>query len=219
LADAAPGLHTTDLVPRSPALVFVALALTFITGCAHQHRVGYPPSEAEIGEINRAGGGQVIAVQYVDPLAVCVGGACSVSGATVVPAGPPAEIERIVSADSHQLTVVSTSGERWTLPADGVLAVTTRGHATGQGALIGGLLALPVGGLVALFAATGPILDPSVDSYDRHPASTSTAVGILVGVTAVGAIIGAIVGYNTLTFETYELGHTGRFADPSILSR
>jgi hypothetical protein len=213
-------LQIADLVLRNPVLPFVALALTFGNGCAHQHRVGHPPSASEIAEINRAGGGQAIAVQYVvNPLAICVGGACSVSGAIAVPAGPPAEIERIVSADSHQLTVVGTSGERWTLPADGVLAVTTRGHATGHGALIGGLLALPVGGLVALFAATGPILDPSVDSYDRHPASTSTALGILVGVTAVGALIGAIVGDNTLTSETYELGHTGRFADPSILSR
>lgn len=204
---------------RNPVLPFVALALTFGNGCAHQHRVGHPPSAAEIAEINRAGGGQAIAVQYVvNPLAICVGGACSVSGAIAVPAGPPAEIERIVSADSHQLTVVGTSGERWTLPADGVLAMTTRGHATGQGALVGGLLGAGVGSIFAYIAYAGSIgADSTVDTNGHG--SASAALAVLVGTSAVGAIIGAIVGENTLTLETYELGHTGRFADPSILSR
>jgi hypothetical protein len=211
-------LQLADLVLRNPVLPFVALALTFGNGCAHQHRVGHPPSAAEIAEINRAGGGQAIAVQYVDPLAVCVGGACSVSGAIAVPAGPPAEIEWIVSADSHQLTVVGTSGERWTLPADGVLAMTTRGHATGQGALVGGLLGAGVGSIFAYIAYAGSIgADSTVDTNGHG--SASAALAVLVGTSAVGAIIGAIVGENTLTLETYELGHTGRFADPSILSR
>jgi hypothetical protein len=205
-------------MPRSPVPFFVAQALTLISGCAYQHRVGHPPSVDEIAEINRAAGGQPISVYYVDPLAACVGGACSVGGATAVPTGPPPEIERIVSADSHQLTVVAASGQRWTLPADGVLGVTTRGHATWQGSLVGGLLALPVGGLFASVAAGGILVDPSVDSYG-HSVSRGTAIGILVAVTAVGTLIGAIVGYNTASHDTYQLGDTGRSFGPTTLSR
>ena len=219
MAESACGLLTTDLVPRKTIPLFVALALTLVVGCAYQHQVGYPPSVGEIAEINRAGGGQPISVHYVDPLAVCVGGACTVSGATSVPSGPPPDIERIVSADNHQLAVVTTSGERWTLPADGVLGVTTRGHATWQGGLVGGLLAFPVGGLFALFFS-GPGPDVNVDPPDSGGrSSTARSVGIIVGFTAVGAIIGAIVGYHSASFDTYQLGNTGRSFGPTTLSR
>jgi hypothetical protein len=213
-------LQSTDVVQRSAVPFLVAVALTVTSSCAHQHSVGYPPSEREIAEINRAAGGRPISVLYVDPAAVCIGGACGVSGMTSAPAGPPPEIERIVSADSHQLVVVATSGERWTLPADGVLGVTTREHATGQGALAGGVLGAVIGSIAAYAAYAGSIgADQTVASYGHKPASAGEALTILVGVTTVGAVIGAIVGYYTLTFDTYQLGQTGRSVGRGMFSR
>jgi hypothetical protein len=194
-------------VHRNAAPLIAALALMFIAGCAHYHRVGSPPTVDDIAEINLAGGGQPISVSYVDSLASCVGGLCSVSGASSVPSGPPSDIQRIVSAEQHQLTVVTSSGERWTLPADGVLAVTTRGHATGQGALGGGVFGLLVGSLVAYVAYAGNIgADQTVESYGHKPASAGTALTIWAGVTAVGALVGTIVGSHTSSFDTYQLG-------------
>jgi hypothetical protein len=97
--------------------------------------------------------------------------------------------------------------------------VTTRGHATWQGGLVGGLLAAPLGGLFALFFS-GPGPDVNVDPPDSsRGSSTGRSIGIIAGFTAVGAIIGAIVGYNSASFDTYELGHTGRAFGPTTLSR
>lgn len=204
---------------ESPIPFLAGVSLVLMGGCAHQHQVRRPPSADEIAEINRAGGGQPMAVYYVDPLASCAGGTCNVSGAPSVPKGPPPEIERIVSADSRQLTMVTPSGERWTLPTEQVAGVTARGHGTLAGFLVGAPLGLLLGTPIAvLFSGPGPDVDVP-PSQSGGGSSTGRVVGILAGFTAVGAIIGAIVGYNMVTFDTYQLGNASPSVGPATFSR
>jgi len=211
--------HRPKMPLESPIPFLAGVSLVLMGGCAHQHQVGRSPSTDEIVEINRAGGGQPMAVYYVDPLASCAGGTCSVSGATSASNGPPPEIERIVSADSRQLTVVTASGERWTLPTAQVAGVTARGHGTLAGFFVGAPLGLLLGTPIAvLFSGPGP--DVNVPpSQSGGGSSTGRVAGILVGFTVVGAIIGAIVGYNTFTFDTYQLGDASQSVGPATFRR
>jgi hypothetical protein len=207
------------MAARSLFLV-LGLALTLGSGCAH-HRVGRPPTAQEIAEMNEEGGDGAAAMTlyYVDPNHPCGGGACAVDGPRPVSNTPPFEIERIVGVDEQRMTVVSRSGDVWHLDLSQVAGVTTRGHATWQGSVIGGALGFALGGLFALVASGGILVDPPVTSNGQSSSET-TAVAILVGFTALGAIIGAIAGYHAHTSDTYELGETGlSFGPPPSFSR
>jgi hypothetical protein len=201
-------------------LVVSGFALTLMAGCAH-HRVGRPPTAREIAEMNEESGDGAAAMTlyYVDQSHPCGGGACVVDGARPVSNTPPFEIERIVGVDEQRMTVVSRSGDVWHLDLSQVAGVTTHGHATWQGSVVGGSLGLAVGGLFALVASGGILVDPPITSYG-HSSSDTTAVAILVGFTVVGAIIGAVAGYHARTNDTYEFGDTGlSFGPPSSFSR
>ncbi len=208
------------MAARSLFLV-LGLAVTLGAGCAH-HRVGRPPTAREIAEMNEEGGDGAAAMTlyYVDPSHPCGGAACAVDGPRPVSNTPPFEIERIVGADERLMTVVSRSGDVWHLDLSQVAGVTTRGHATWQGSVVGGAVGLALGGLFALFASGGILVDSPDTSYGQSSSSETTAVAILVGSTAVGAIIGAVAGYHAHTSDTYEFGETGlSFGPPPSFSR
>jgi hypothetical protein len=204
-------------------MLVLCVALTLGSGCAH-HRVGRPPTAREIAEINEesSAGGTAMTVYYVDQEHPCGAGACAVDGPRPDSNTPPFEIERIVGVDEQRMTVVAKSGDVWQLDLTQLAGVTTHGHATWQGSVVGGSLGLVLGGLVALYAsdpAAGILGDPPVMSSGQSSSGT-TAVEILVGFTVVGAIIGAIAGYNAHTNDTYEFGNTGlSFGPPSSFSR
>ena len=194
--------------------VAVVAALALITGCAHVRRVGRPPSQDEVEEINSSasGGPGTFAIHYSDPSRPCDGGTCSVEGPRPVFDVPPSEIERIVSVEAGQLTVVAQTGDVWHLDLSKVAGVTTLHRATLQGGLAGGGFGLVFGGLTALFASGGsplPAYPPSA------PPSSATLVGIVVVSTVIGAVVGALVGHAVFARDSFEIGDTGLSSEPS----
>ena len=74
--------------------------LLLVAGCGH-HPVGRPPTPAEIAEINDLAAGDPAGMRLyaTEPL-------------RPIPDAPP-NMRRILSADEHQLTVVTDSGDVW----------------------------------------------------------------------------------------------------------
>ncbi len=194
--------------------VAVVTALGLITGCAHVRRVGRPPSGDEVADINSSASGEpgTFAIHYFDPTRPCDAGTCTVEGARPVVDFPPSEIERIVSVDAGQLTVVAQTGDVWHLDLSTVAGVTTRHRATLAGGIAGGGFGLVVGGFLALFASGGsplPAYPPS------PPSSSATLVGIVATSTLVGALVGALVGHAVFARDSFEIGDTGLSSEPS----
>lgn len=194
--------------------IAIVTALGLITGCAHVRRVGRPPSQGEVEEINSSAGGELgtFAIRYFDPAQPCDGGTCTVEGPRPVFDVPPSEIERIVSVEPGRLTVVTHAGDLWHLDLSKVAGVTTRHRATLQGGIAGGGFGLAVGGLLALFAS-GP--SPDASYPQSAPSSTATLVGIVATSTVVGALIGALVGHAVVARDSFEMGDTGLSSEPS----
>jgi hypothetical protein len=195
---------------------FVALAavVALTIGCAHVHRVGRPPSPAELDEINGSASGEpgTFTVRYFDPAKSCDGASCSAEGSRPVFDVPPLEIERITSVEAGQMTVVAQKGEVWHLDLSNVAGVTTQHRATLAGGLAGGGFGLAVGGLLALFAS-GPL--PDAPYPQSAPSSSATLVAIAVVSTAVGALVGALVGHAVFGRDSFEIGDTGLSSEPS----
>lgn len=194
--------------------VAVVTALGLITGCAHVRRVGRPPSGDEVADINSSTSGEpgTFAIHYFDPTRPCDGGTCSVEGPRPVVDVPPSEIERIVSVDAGQLTVVAQTGDVWHLDLSTVAGVTTLHRATLGGGIAGGGFGLVVGGLLALFAGG----DSPLPAYPPSPPSSSaTLVGIVATSTLVGALVGALIGHAVFARDSFEIGDTGLSSEPS----
>jgi hypothetical protein len=203
--------HDDGMAARLFALVTtVALGI----GCAHVHRVGRPPSPAELDEINGSASGEpgTFTVHYLDPTRPCDGGSCTVEGPRPVFDVPPFEIERIVSVQAGQMTVVAQTGAVWHLELSRVAGVSTRHRATLAGGLAGGGFGLAMGGLMAVLAS-GPL--PDAPYPQSAPPSSATLVGIVAVSTAVGALLGALVGHAMLARDSFELGDTGLSSEPS----
>jgi hypothetical protein len=191
-------------------LVVVSLAL--LGGCASVHRIGRPPSVDEIDRINRSASGDLgsFTVHYIDPLNPCAGGTCRPEGRPIFDT-PPADLERIVSADAQQLSVVARSGDGWRLDLSRVAGVSTYHRGTVAGSIAGGAIGLGFGALFAV-ALSGP--GPDVNPPD-HPTSLWTPIGIAAIVTGLGAIVGGIVGHAVLSRDSFEFGDTGLSSEPS----
>jgi hypothetical protein len=203
--------YSDGMAARLFALV-TAVALNI--GCAHVHRVGRPPSPAELDEINGSASGEpgTFTVHYFEPTKSCDGGSCTIEGARPVFDVPPFEIERITSVEAGQMTVVAQTGEVWHLDLSKVAGVTTQHRATLAGGFAGGGFGLAVGGLMALFAS-GPLPDASYPQ--SAPSSSATLVGIVVVSTAIGALVGALVGHAMFARDSFEIGDTGLSSEPS----
>jgi hypothetical protein len=132
---------------------------------------------------------------------------------------PPFEIDRIVSADNKEVTVVAQSGNVWRLDLSKVAGVTRRRHPTVGGALVGGAIALGVTGPLVLF------LYESSGSWPDAPVTAAPAsspwpfIGTVAVFTAIGAVIGAVIGHYSLTSDTFEFGETGVSLGTSSFSR
>lgn len=192
----------------------VVSALALMTGCAHVSRVGRPPSQDEVEEINRSASGEpgTFAIHYFDPTRPCDGGTCTVEGQRPVFDVPPSEIERIVSVDAGQLTVVTQTGDVWHLDLSRIAGVTTRHRATLAGGIAGGGFGLVLGGLMALLAS-GPL--PDAPYPPSPPSSSATLVAIVATSTVVGALVGALVGHAVFARDSFEIGDTGLSSEPS----
>jgi hypothetical protein len=203
--------HNDGMAARLFALV-TALALGI--GCAHVHRLGRPPSPAELDEINGSASGEpgTFTVHYFDPTRPCDGGICTIEGSRPVFDAPPFEIERITSVEAGQMTVVAQTREVWHLDLSKVAGVTTRHRATLAGGIVGGGFGLLFGGLTALLAG-GSL--PDAPYPQSAPPSSATRVGIAAVSTAVGALLGALVGHAMLARDSFELGDTGLSSEPS----
>ena len=194
--------------------VAVVIAFALAGGCAHVHRVGRPPSPAELDEINGSASGEpgTFTVHYFDPTRPCDGGTCTAEGPRPVFDAPPFEIERIVSASAGQLTVVTQTGDLWHLELSKVAGVTTRHRATLSGGIVGGGFGLVFGGLSALLASGAP---PDTPYPQSASSSSATLVGIAAAFTVVGALVGALVGHAMFARESFEIGDTGLSSEPS----
>ena len=194
--------------------IAVVSALALSSGCTHVSRVGRPPSQDEIEEINSSASGEpgTFVVHYLDPTRPCDGGTCTVEGPRPVFDVPPFEIERIESVNAGQLTVVAQTGDVWHLDLSKVAGVTTRHRATLTGGIVGSGFGLALGGLMALFAS-GPL--PDAPYPQTAPSSTTTLVGIVATSTVVGAIVGALVGHAAFARDSFEIGDTGLSSQPS----
>lgn len=183
-----------------------------VVGCASVHRVGRPPSVDEIDEINRSASGDPgsFTVHYLDPFNPCAGGTCRPEGRPIFDTPPP-DIERIVSADAQQLSVVARSGDAWRLDLSKVAGVSTYHRGTVAGGIAGGAIGLGFGALFAV-ALSGP--GPDVNAPD-HATSLWTPIGIAAIVTGLGAIVGAVVGHAVLSRDSFEIGDTGLSSQPS----
>ena len=177
-------------------------------------RVGRPPSPDEIEEINGSASGEpgTFTIHYFDPTRPCDGGTCTVEGPRPVFDVPPFEIERIVSVEAGQLTVVTQTGDVWHLELSKVAGVTTRHRATLAGGIVGGGFGLVFGGLSALLASGAP---PDTSYPQSAPSSSATLVGIVAVSTAVGALVGALVGHAMFARDSFEIGDTGLSSEPS----
>lgn len=199
---------------RDCALVIVSL--TLVAGCASVRRVGRPPSVEEIDRINRSASGDPgsFTVHYIDPFNPCAGETCSVEGRPILD-GRPADLERIISADPRELSVVAQSGAAWRLDLSNVAGVTTYHRATLAGTLAGGGIGLGFGALFAL-AFSGPGPDTYAASYPQnHPTSVWTPIAVAAVFTGLGAIVGAVVGHAVLARDSFEFGDTGLSSQPS----
>ncbi len=196
------------------ARLVLVTAVALSIGCAHVRRVGRPPSPEEIEEINGSASGEpgTFTIHYFDPTRPCDGGTCTVEGPRPVFDVPPSEIERIVSAEAGQLTVVAQTGELWHLELSKVGGVTTHHRATLSGGIVGGGFGLVLGGLTALFAS-GPL--PDAPYPQSAPPSSATLVGIVAVSTVVGAVVGALVGHAVFARDSFEIGDTGLSSEPS----
>jgi len=199
-------------------LVAVVTAVALTAGCAHVRRVGRPPSQHDIDEINSSSSGEpgTFAIRYFDPGRPCDGGTCTGEGPRPVFDVPPSEIERIVSVDGGQLTVVAQRGDAWHLDLSKVAGVTTRHRATLPGGIFGSAFGLAMGGLLAI-AASGPFPDAYAGPYPHSGSSSSvsTSVAIVATSTVVGALVGALVGHAMFARESFEIGDTGLSSEPS----
>ena len=198
------------------ACALVIVSVTLVAGCASVHRVGRPPSVEEIDRINRTASGEPgsFTVHYIDPFNPCAAGTCSPEGRPILDT-PPVDLERLVSADAGQLSVVARSGDAWRFDLSNVAGVTTYHRATLSGTLAGGGIGLGLGGLFAL-AFSGPGPDTYAASYPQsHPTSVWTPIGIAAVFTGLGAIIGAVVGHAVLARDSFEFGDTGLSSQPS----
>ena len=195
-------------------LIAVVTAVALTAGCAHVSRVGRPPSQEEVDQINSSTSGEpgTFAIRYFDPSSPCDGGTCTVEGPRPVFDVPPSEIERIVSAEAGQLTVVARTGNLWHLDLSTVAGVTTHHRATLAGGIAGGGVGLVIGGLMALFANGGV---PDAAYPQSPPPSSATLVGIMATSTVVGALVGALVGHAVFARDSFELGDTGLSSEPS----
>jgi len=194
--------------------IAVVTALALLAACAHVRRVGRPPSQGEVEEINSSTSGEpgTFGIHYFDPTKPCDGGTCAVEGPRPVFDVPPSEIERIVSVGAGQLTVVARTGAVWHLDLSNVAGLTTRHRATLSGGIVGGGFGLVLGGLTALFAS-GPL--PDAPYPQSAPSSTATLVGIVATSTVIGAIVGALVGHAVFARDSFEIGDTGLSSEPS----
>ena len=194
-------------------LVALFTAATLSLGCAHVRRVGRPPSPADLDDINGSASGELgtFTLRYFDPGKPCEG-TCTVEGPRPALDIPPSEIGRIVSVDAGQMTVVAQTGEVWHLDLSRVAGVTTRHPATLAGGLVGGGFGLVFWGLTALFAS-GPL--PDAPYPQSAPPSSATLAGIVVVSTAIGALVGALVGHAVFARDSFEIGDTGLSSEPS----
>ncbi len=194
--------------------VAVITALALLAGCAHVRRVGRPPAQGEVEEINSSTAGEpgTFTLHYFDPVRPCDGGTCTVEGSRAVFNVPPSEIQRIASVEPGQLTVVTQTGELWHLDLSKVAGVTTWHRATLSGGIVGGGFGLVLGGFTALFAS-GPLPDASYPQ--SAPPSRATLVGIVATSTVVGMIVGALVGHSVFARDSFEIGDTGLSSEPS----
>ena len=199
-------------IPSRVAAVITALAL--LTGCAHVRRVGRPPSQGEVEEINSSTTGEpgTFTIHYLDPVRPCDGGTCTVERSRAVFNVPPSEIQRIASVEAGQLTVVTQTGEVWHLDLSKVAGVTTRHRATLSGGIVGGGFGFVLGGLTALFADGGSPLPAYPQS---PPPSSATLVAIVLIPTVIGAVVGALVGHAIFARDSFEIGDTGLSSEPS----
>ena len=194
-------------------LVALITAVALSIGCVHVHRVGRPPTPAELDEINGSASGEpgTFTVHYFEPGQPC-DGTCTVEGPRPAFDIPPSEIARIVSVDAGQMTLVAQTGEVWHLQLSKVAGVTTRHRATLAGGIVGGGFGLVFGGLLALLAS-GPL--PDAPYPQSAPPSSATLVGIAATSTVVGALVGALVGHAMFARDSFEIGDTGLSAEPS----
>jgi hypothetical protein len=190
-------------------VLVVVAAASFDAGCAHVHRVGRPPTADEIAEINRsaANGTGTLTVHAVEPL----------EGLRPVPDAPPSEFQRIASVDGGQLTVVARTGEVQQLALTRVAGVTTRHRATFAGGLAGALLGFVVVSVPSVLYFYGS--DSSLLSGGQSGTSAKF-YEIAAASTAVGAVVGALVGHHVTARDSFEIGDTGLASEPgSAFSR
>jgi hypothetical protein len=195
-------------IRSSSALLLAVAALA--SGCASSRTVGRPPTPDEIEAIDRSAGEgpTAMTLRYIDPQNPCGGGACSVEGPRPTSDSPPFGIERIVSADATQMTVVAETGDVWHLDVSTLSGVTTRGPATLSGSIVGGVIGLAVAGVLLLFVHefTGADVPVSSGQSPSQLPSTTAQVSLTVVCTSVGAIIGTIIGHQRSTFEDFDFG-------------
>jgi hypothetical protein len=197
-------------------------AVLFAGGCAH-HRVGRPPTAAEIEEINHAAGderpamflsyaaGQNPEAEGIDPAAPV----------RPIPNAPPFEIERVVGVDAQRLTVIDAAGQTRSIDLSKLWGVETRSRSRSAavGGVIGGAAGLAVSGLIVLSLAAlsgGP--DQPVTST-APPSNTGPAVAFIVGSTAIGALLGALCGHHDPGIESFDFGDARRLAQPPVFGR
>jgi hypothetical protein len=207
-------LQTSNVNSMAARLMVVVIAVALTAGCAHVRRVGRPPSQEEVDEINSSTSGELgtFAIRYFDPSRPCEGGICTAEGPRPVFDVPPSEITRIVSVGAGQLTVVAQTGDVWHLELSKVAGVTTHHRATLAGGIAGGGFGFVLGGLTALFAGGGV---PDAAYPQSPPPSSATVMAIMVTSTAVGALVGALVGHAVFARDSFEIGDTGLSSEPS----
>ena len=107
---------------------------------------------------------------------------------------------------------MAQTGEVWHLDLSKVAGVTTHHRATFAGGIAGGGFGFVIGGLLALFANGGV---PDAAYPQSPPPSSATLVGIMATSTAVGALVGALVGHAVFARDSFEIGDTGLSSEPS----
>jgi len=190
--------------------LWIAMAALSLAGCAH-HSIGWPPTRAELEEVNRTatnddGSTRMALLPAVQPdPAGGTGGFPPVR--PIVDTSLP-EVSHLVSADAVNLNIIDKKGAAQSVPLAlvGGFATANPKRMMRRGAALGGAVGLGLSAFLAFcFVELNGLGEDSPPSGKGRPVPVGTAVGAVVVGTIVGAVLGAAVGYRKPD-ETYQFG-------------
>lgn len=201
---------------RLTASMFAAVS-TALSGCAH-HRVGRPPTPAEIAEINDTADPDlrpVMALLYDCDGAPCPPPSASRDGGRSIPGTRPVNIERIVAVEDGRVKVVDPDGNTQAVDLAAVrgVAVLNRNRSAARRGVFGGLITFGLAGLLVLSYDTlqgAPDQSLAGEEAARSPKPIAAQMAVLVGIGIVGAVVGILSGRRDPGEDTFDFGMVGR---------